>query len=162
MNLAGNTACGAKSSRTLVPLLVILFLVSYGLLTTLVVEQGRTIDSQRSLIHLLFNDSFHLSALKKELRKNLVPSMAQETEASSNRQANAPSSQNSVDQLPLNQVPLIQAPSVQVPSAQAGPTQPKARVAPDRKARKAGKSPFARPPAELTDPSDMRRVSFSI
>ncbi len=53
MNLAGNTASGAKSSRTLVPLLVILFLTSYGLLTTLVVEQGKTIDSQSSLMHLL-------------------------------------------------------------------------------------------------------------
>jgi hypothetical protein len=169
MNLAGNTASGAKSSRTLVPLLVILFLMSYGLLTTLVVEQGKTIDSQRSLMHLLLNDSFHLSALKKELRRNQTPSAPQNTEASPDAQAKAPSSQNALNQLPLNQVPLIHAPSVQVPSgqvpsAQTGSRRPKDRsgATPDRKARKAGKSPFTRPPAELTDPSDMRRVSFSI
>jgi len=174
MNLAGNTASGARSSRTLVPLLVILFLVSYGLLTTLVVEQGKTIDSQRSLMHLLLNDSFHLSALKKELRRNQTSSATRKTETSANEQAKAPSSQNALNQLPLNQlpsnqVPLIHAPSVQVPSgqvpsAQTGSSRPKDRsgATPDRKARKAGKSPFTRPPAELTDPSDMRRVSFSI
>ncbi len=169
MNLAGNTASGAKSSRTLVPLLVILFLTSYGLLTTLVVEQGKTIDSQSSLMHLLLRDSFHLSALKKELRKNQTSSATQNSEALPNRQAKAPSSQNALNQLPLNQVPLIHAPSVQVPSAQVpsaqtGSSQPKYRsgTTPDRKAKKAGKSPFTRPPAELTDPSDMRRVSFSI
>jgi len=169
MNLAGNTASGAKSSRTLVPLLVILFLTSYGLLTTLVVEQGKTIDSQSSLMHLLLRDSFHLSALKKELRKNQTSSATQNSEALPNRQAKAPSSQNALNQLPLNQVPLIHAPSVQVPSAQGpsaqtGSSQPKYRsgTTPDRKAKKAGKSPFTRPPAELTDPSDMRRVSFSI
>jgi hypothetical protein len=41
-----------KKSRpvTLLPLLVILFIVSYGLLTLLVFEQGRTIESQRTLI----------------------------------------------------------------------------------------------------------------
>jgi len=174
MNLAGNTASGAKSSRTLVPLLVILFLTSYGLLTTLVVEQGKTIDSQSSLMHLLLRDSFHLSALKKELRKNQTSSATQNSEASPNRQAKAPSSQNALNQLPLNQLPLnqvplihapsVQVPSAQVPSAQTGSSQPKYRsgTTPDRKAKKAGKSPFTRPPAELTDPSDMRRVSFSI
>ena len=45
-------------------MLTILFLVSYGLLTMLVVEQGRTIDSQRNLIHLLFSDSVQLSSIK--------------------------------------------------------------------------------------------------
>ena len=162
MNLAGNTASGAKSSRTLVPLLVILFLVSYGLLTTLVIEQDKTIDSQRSLMHLLLKDSFHLSALHKELRQSLTPSATQHAEGTPNAQA--PSSRSSVSQLPSNQVPLIQSPSVQVPSTQTGSDRPKARsgVTPDRKAKKAGKSPFVRPPAELTDPSDMRRVSFSI
>jgi len=174
MNLAANTAPGARSSRSLVPLLVILFLVSYGLLTTLVVEEGKTIDSQRSLMHLLLNDSFQLSALKKELRKNQTPSATQNTEALPNAQAKAASSQNALNQLPLNQlpsnqIPLIHAPSVQVPSAQVpsaqtGSSRPKERsgATPDRKAKRAGKSPFTRPPAELTDPSDMRRVSFSI
>ncbi len=62
-NLTGDNAT-SKSSRSLLPVLTILFLVSYGLLTMLVVEQGRTIDSQRSLIHLLFSDSVQLSSIK--------------------------------------------------------------------------------------------------
>ena len=33
----------------MLPVFVVLFLVSYGLMTLLVVEQGRTIDNQRSL-----------------------------------------------------------------------------------------------------------------
>ena len=45
-------------------MLIVLFLVSYGLLTMLVVEQGRTIDSQRSLIRMLFSDSVELNGMK--------------------------------------------------------------------------------------------------
>ena len=55
-NLTGNNAA-SKPGRSLLPALIILFLVSYGLLTMLVVEQGRTIDSQRGLIQMLFSDS---------------------------------------------------------------------------------------------------------
>ncbi len=53
-----------KSKNAMLPLLVVLFLVSYGLMALLVVEQSRTIDSQRALIHQLFSDSTQLSALK--------------------------------------------------------------------------------------------------
>ncbi|MGH9512227.1 MAG: hypothetical protein ACRD2U_08835 [Terriglobales bacterium] len=53
-----------KKKRGMLPILIVLFLISYGLMSTLVVEQGRTIESQRSLIHDLFNDSSELSALK--------------------------------------------------------------------------------------------------
>jgi hypothetical protein len=35
-----------------------------------VVEQGRTIDSQRSLIHLLFGDSIQLSATRVAVGNN--------------------------------------------------------------------------------------------
>ncbi len=62
-NLTGDNAT-SKPQRTLLPVLTILFVVSYGLLTMLVVEQGRTIDSQRSLIRSLFDDSMQLSSLK--------------------------------------------------------------------------------------------------
>ena len=44
------------------PMLTVLFVVSYGLLTMLVVEQARTIDSQRGLIQDLFQDSVQLTA----------------------------------------------------------------------------------------------------
>lgn len=53
-----------KPKNAMLPLLVVLFLLSYGLMALLVVEQSRTIDSQRALIHNLFSDSKQLSALK--------------------------------------------------------------------------------------------------
>jgi hypothetical protein len=62
-NLMGSKVVG-QPKRTLLPVLTALFVISYGLLTMLVVEQGRTIDSQRSLIGLLFTDSVQLSSLQ--------------------------------------------------------------------------------------------------
>src|SRR6202162_2899143 len=52
------------------PLLVILFIVSYGILTMLVFEQGRTIESQRSLIREMLKDSTQLAALKDTLARD--------------------------------------------------------------------------------------------
>jgi hypothetical protein len=51
-------------SAAMLPLLVILFIVSYGILTMLVFEQGQTIESQRSLIREMLKDSTQLAALK--------------------------------------------------------------------------------------------------
>ena len=62
-NLTGDNVA-IKPRRTLLPILTVLFVVSYGLLTMLVIEQGRTIDSQKGLIQVLFNDSVQLSNLK--------------------------------------------------------------------------------------------------
>lgn len=45
-------------------MLTVLFLVAYGLMTMLIVEQGNTIESQRLLIKQLFSDSAELTALK--------------------------------------------------------------------------------------------------
>jgi hypothetical protein len=57
-----------KTSRTaLLPLLIALFLVSYAILTMLVIEQGRTIESQRSLLREMLKDSTQLAALKNKL-----------------------------------------------------------------------------------------------
>ena len=53
-----------KPKNAMLPLLVVLFLVSYGLMSLLVGEQSPPIDSQRALIHQLFSDSTQLSALK--------------------------------------------------------------------------------------------------
>jgi hypothetical protein len=62
-NLTGDIVT-RKPGRTLLPVLTVLFVVSYGLLTMLVVEQGRTIDSQRNLIRMLFDDSIELNGMK--------------------------------------------------------------------------------------------------
>lgn len=53
-----------KPKKSLLPLLTVLFLISYGLMASLVVEQARTIDQQRYLIRSLFSDSSQLSAMK--------------------------------------------------------------------------------------------------
>jgi hypothetical protein len=50
--------------QNMLPILVVLFLISYGLMALLVVEQGRTIDSQRGLIRDLFSDSSQLNSMK--------------------------------------------------------------------------------------------------
>ncbi len=141
------TAVGRKK-RTMLPLLVILFLISYSLLTMLVVEQGRTIDSQRSLIHLLFGDSIQLSATRVAGHQE-----AEEKSKSAQNSAQTPS------QSPSSQVTQGQAPSAQVPQ---NPSKPQANVQAGRGSHKAQKAIPVRPPAEMTDPSDMRRVSFSI
>jgi len=49
---------------SLLPLLTILFIFSYGMLTYLVIQQARTIDTQRGLIRTLLGDSVELSSMK--------------------------------------------------------------------------------------------------
>jgi hypothetical protein len=79
------------------PLLTVLFLLSYGLMTMLIVEQGRTIESQRALIHELFQDSNKISAVRQH-----------------------PQGGNALAQTPSAQNPSTQAPR-QAPSSQADP-----------------------------------------
>ena len=57
----------AKKKSTMLPLLVVLFIISYAILTLLVVEQGRIIESQRSLLRELLKDSTELANLKGKL-----------------------------------------------------------------------------------------------
>jgi hypothetical protein len=59
-----------KRPAAMLPLLVILFIVSYGILTLLVFEQGQTIESQRSLIREMLKDSTQLAALKDKLARD--------------------------------------------------------------------------------------------
>jgi hypothetical protein len=147
----------------MLPLLVALFLISYFLLTALVVFQDRTIASQRGLIHLLFKDNLHLSAMKVGVHKNPAARSNQvQAPASAAKQtpsSQTPSAQVPSTQVPSNQVSAMQAPSVQVPVIQATP---QASAKSGRNSRKAQKAAPALPPVEITDPSDMRRVSISI
>jgi len=92
------------------PLLTVLFLISYGLMTMLIVEQGETIESQRALIRELFRDSTELSAVKMKAQEEKNQTLAQN-----------PSSQNPSTQAPSTRIP--QAPTKQAPSSQAGPQQ---------------------------------------
>src|SRR5262252_6306735 len=53
-----------KPNRSALPILVVLFVISYSLMSLLVFEQARTIESQRALIRSLFQDSAQLSRMK--------------------------------------------------------------------------------------------------
>lgn len=118
----------APKKRGWLPVLTVLFLISYGLMTMLIVEQGRTIESQRALIRELFRDSTELSATKKALQDHALPAQTQaaETEKTPPSQAQSPSTQ--LRQYPSaqasnNNVPSSQASTNQAPSSQAGPQQ---------------------------------------
>ena len=102
-------AAAAPKKHGWLPVLTVLFLISYGLMTMLIVEQGRTIESQRALIRELFHDSTELSAIKKAAQESAQPSSAQ-TQA------------QETQTLPT-QTPSTQAQASQTPSSQAGPQQ---------------------------------------
>lgn len=96
------------------PILVVLFLISYGLMTMLIVEQGRTIESQRSLIHQLFKDNTELSAAGTRTQEERIQAAPSQVEAAGN-----PSSQKSVVKTPSTQTPAAETPLAKAPSTQA-------------------------------------------
>jgi hypothetical protein len=102
-----------KPKNAMLPILVVLFLISYGLMSVLVVEQGRTIDSQRNLIRDLFNDSVQLSALKT---KDLLRQRAIAPPPTQSAPAKGPVSQVSPqvgarnNNAPKSQRPVLQKP----------------------------------------------------
>jgi hypothetical protein len=102
-----------KPKNAMLPILVVLFLISYGLMSVLVVEQGRTIDSQRHLIHDLFNDSVELSALKTKdlLRQRTTPPPAtQSAPAAGPASQAAPQITAKNNHAPKSQRPVLQKP----------------------------------------------------
>jgi hypothetical protein len=122
-----------KRKYSLLPVLVVLFLVSYGLMAMLVVEQDRTIGSQRSLITSLFSDSTELTTLKGKLFQQQHPQP----------QAGA--------QSPSTQAPMTQAPTTQdAPGGSA------------HSASKLRKPLPKNPPLGIADVVDGRRIVKSI
>jgi len=87
-----------KKKSSMLPVLVVLFVICYSMMTMLIVEQGRTIESQRSLIHQLFSDSTELSHLKAStnIQKQRANAQAQ-AEAQSHSQVQNPSTQEKKD-----------------------------------------------------------------
>ena len=107
-----------KPKHSSLPVLVVLFIFSYGLMTLLIVEQGSTIQSQRDLIHELLGDTHELAAMKgKAIREQALSRQAQ-----AKNDASA-ANQTPLTQAPLTQTPLNQAPS-NAPSAGGAKTQP--------------------------------------
>jgi len=111
-------ATAAPKKRGWLPLLTVLFLISYGLMTMLIVEQGQTIESQRALIRELFRDSTELSAVKMKAAQDSAQSSPAKTQA---QETQNPSSENPSTQAPSTQYPSTQASTTQAPSSQAGP-----------------------------------------
>jgi hypothetical protein len=171
MNSTVAAAEGCKPRKTLLHLLSALFVIALGLLTLLIVLQDRMIDAQRDLIHVLFKDNMRQVNMKpaRENRKSTVQtkpgskrsnsqSAAQQDEEDQNSVAQVPSVEKPSAQAPLSQVPLSEDASSRPPSSQV---KPKSGDKSGRNSRKM-RNPFSRPPAEITDPSDQRRVLISI
>jgi len=134
----------APKRHTLLPLLTVLFLVSYGLMTMLIVEQGATIESQRGLIREMLHDSLELSNMKGKAiqEKNVADSRRVRT------QAQAPLTRTPSNQAPSTQVTPNQTPSTQVPVTQT----PSSQVSPHAtKTRKPSFQPPSRPASDLAD-----------
>ena len=113
MDSIANAATKHKRKLTALPLLVVLFVISYLLLTKLVIEQDKTIDSQRSMIHMLFKDNVYLSRLHKHAG---ALSKKPKSQDHSQLQAQNPASQNAASESALNQESSSQIPLAQVPS----------------------------------------------
>jgi cytoskeletal protein RodZ len=162
--LIGNTAVPntisistteAQKKRGWLPLLTVLFLVSYGIMTMLIVEQGQTIESQRALIRELFRDSTELSAskLKASQDKNVVDA---QHAAVTKAPTQAPSATAPAQQYPSTQIPSAQVPAPQAPSAQAVPQHHAQMQAPK------GTRPFQMPSRPASDLADDLRALILI
>jgi hypothetical protein len=144
-----------QPKRIMLPILVVLFLISYGLLTLLVMEQGRTIDSQRGLIREMFSDSAQLNAIKKTLvlKQNEARTRTQAHGQAPSSQAQALTSQSQSNQTEANQGQPTQSQSVQTPSSQV--TQQGS--AKNHSAGKLRKAVPQKPPTMASDAPDSRR-----
>jgi hypothetical protein len=119
-NSALNASPAPKKKITLLPLLTVLFVISYGLMTLLIVEQGRTIQSQSNLIKILLPESRELWGLrgKAVAQKNSSQDPPTQDQSPCVR---TPSTQNPSSQIPSTQGPSTQVPPMQVPSTQTAP-----------------------------------------
>ena len=77
----------------MLPLLVVLFLISYGLMTLLIVEQGSTIQSQRTMIQQLLGDSQELAGMRVRAHNEALSRQAQNKNQEPTSSADAPSTQ---------------------------------------------------------------------
>ncbi|HZC24152.1 MAG TPA: hypothetical protein VE866_12490, partial [Candidatus Binatia bacterium] len=132
-----------KQKRGWLPLLTVLFLISYGLMTMLIVEQGRTIESQRALIQELFGDSAQLSAMKLKASVERAQAAQAQSALTQAPAAHSPSSQT--------QNPSTQAPARQAPSSQAVHRNQSQAV-----------KPFRMPSRPASDLADSKRALITI
>jgi hypothetical protein len=107
-----------KKQRSLLPLLVVVFLGSYGLMTMLIVEQGAAIQQQHNLIQVLQQDSRDLWAIRgRAVADKNARDRAQKHAQSP---ATAPPAQSPSTQVPQQRAPNHAAkPKVQLPPVPA-------------------------------------------
>lgn len=146
----------APKRRGWLPVLTVLFLISYGLMTMLIVEQGSTIESQRALIRELFRDSSELTAAKMKAHDR---TNAQRQSPAAKTQA--PLTQAPSTQAPSTQTPLAQAPSTQFPSTQADQT-PSSQAAQQNSSKKQAQKQFHMPSKPAPELIDDRRALITI
>ncbi len=173
-DLLGNTRLGntdalptevGKKKRSLLPLLTVVFLASYGLMTLLIVEQGEAIESQRSLIQVLLGDSHELWAMKA---KALIAKRAQVQAQSPSAQDPSTRGENATIQTPSTQTPSTQTESAQTPSAQVPSSQfrqhSQSRAGRGNRAESQAQEniPDKVPPVPASDLSDQRRALITL
>jgi len=137
-------APAAPKKRGWLPLLTVLFCISYALMTMLIVEQGTTIESQRYLIRELLRDSTELSATKMKAQRDR---MAAQRGQSSTPHTQAPPN-------PSSQQPSTQA-QQQGPSSQSAPRH-------QRSQNEKEKQQFQAPSRPATDQADDARALIKI
>lgn len=150
--LFGNTSTQPAPTATpqkhgWLPLLTVLFLISYGLMTLLIVEQGTTIANQRALIRDLFRDSAELSALKARAAG-----------------ANAAQRSGQTKKNSLTQDPAVQPPSTQ-PQSGTQSKNPSSQAVPQHRAQTHGSAPKPQiqiPSRPASDLADERRSLITI
>ena len=164
------TPLQARKKRGWLPLLTVLFLISYGLMTMLIVEQGSTIESQRALIRELFRDSSELTASKMKAQRDHAMSAQSPDGRTQNSQA--PMTQAPMTQAPMTQEPTSQIPSTQIPSTQTQSQSPSAQVESDQtpssqaaqqnSAKKPNQKQFRMPSKPASELIDDRRALVTI
>jgi hypothetical protein len=151
-----------KKKRSLLPLLTVLFLFSYGLMTLLIVEQGSAIQSQSNLIKVLMRDSTELWTAKGKAigDQQMAKAQAEVRRHAPSTQMQAPSAETQSSQAPSTQIPSTQIPSTQIPSNRIPSTQ----AVPQHRSSsgKIAKPQTQAPPVPASDLVDRRRALTTI
>ncbi len=165
-----------KKKRTLLPLLTVVFLGSYGLMTLLIVEQGHAIQAQHNLIQVLQGDSRELWGMKGKILSSRAAKASAQNDAQSKIQnpttlgqapsvgtpsTQAPSQQDPSTQAQSTRTPSTQTPSNQIPSNNVPSSNATQRHAQNR-AGKGAKPDMQVPPMPASDLSDQRRVLITL
>jgi len=151
-----------KRKHSLLPVLIVLFLISYGLMCLLAVEQDRTISSQRWMIRSLLGDSTELSNLKGKLIQKKYADAQAQAKAGAGAQtspANPSSGPAPLTQVPMNQAPMNQAPMNQAPLTQNAPG---GNAQNSHSAGKGRQALPPKPPLGIADIVDGRRIIKTI